>query len=145
MKIFNVLEHPDGKPDRVAFIPEGFSWGALLFGLVWALWHRMWVVAALLFVAASLLTIASHLQFLGPGLATLLNLAIGLVFAFEARNLEVMSLERAGFRRSGLIQASNAEAAEIAYFAGRPPFSSEPVSSRPAATQADTLGLFGNV
>ena len=50
MKIYTVLEPPDGKSERVAFVPEGFSWGALMFGLLWALWHRMWVVALLLFV-----------------------------------------------------------------------------------------------
>lgn len=145
MKIFIVLEPPDGKPERVAFIPEGFSWGALLLTVLWALWHRMWIVAALLFALTSLLTIATHLELLGPGLAALLNFGIGLMFACEARNLEVLSLERAGFRRGGLLQAGSLEAAELTYFAERAPFAADAPFARRSAIHADTLGIFGNV
>lgn len=142
MGIFTVLEPPDGNPDRVAFVPDGFSWGALLFTVLWALWHRMWVVAALLFALTAALTVATNLEMLGGGLAALLNAGIGLIFAFEARGLEVKSLERAGFRPAGLIEASNAEAAELTYFAGRTPVSRH---SPLRARSDDTLGLFGNV
>lgn len=145
MKTFTVLEPPDGKPERVAFVPEGFSWGALLLTVLWALWHRMWIVAALLFALTSLLTIATQLELLGSGLGALLNFGIGLVFACEARNLEVLSLERAGFRHSGLVRASSLEAAELAYFAGRAPVAADARVSRRAVIHADTLGLFGHV
>lgn len=142
MTIFIVLEPPDGNPERVAFVPEGFSWGALLFTVLWALWQRMWVVAALLFAVTAALTVATNLDVLGPGLAALLNFGIGLIFGFEARSLQVKSLERAGFRRAGLMEASNAEAAELAYFAGRAPVSPD---SKFRSKPDDTLGLFGNV
>ena len=46
MALFTVLEPPDKKPERVAFVPEKFAGGALVFGFLWALWHRMWVIAA---------------------------------------------------------------------------------------------------
>ena len=45
----------------------------------------------------------------------------------------------------GVIQASNSEAAELAYFAGRAPFAAEPAPSRLHARHDDTLGIFGNV
>jgi hypothetical protein len=142
MRIYTVLEPPDGKPERVAFVPEGFSWGALVFGFVWALWHRMWVVALLLFALSAMLSIATNLELLGPGFAALLQFGIGLIFAFEARSLQAKSLERVGFRRAALIQASNGEAAELAYFSDRPPVA-RALSIRAAAD--DTLGIFGNV
>ena len=123
MSIYTVFESPDGKSERVAFLPEGFSWGALVFGLLWALWHRMWVVALLLFVLSAILSIATNLELLGPGFAALLQFGIGLIFAFEARSLQAKSLERVGFRRATLIQASNGEAAERVYFSGRRPVS----------------------
>ena len=145
MKIFTVLEPADDNPERVAFVPEGFSWGALAFTVLWALWHRMWMVAALLFALTSVLTVAANLELLGSGLAALLNFGIALIFAFEARNLQVKSLERVGFRRSGLIQASNNEAAELLYFAGRAPSASEATSSRLRSAHDDPLGIFGNV
>lgn len=145
MALFTVLEAPDAQPERVAFVAEGFAWSALAFTFLWALWHRMWVVAALLFAVSSTLTVASNLDLLGPGLAALLQAGIALLFAFEARALQVFSLERAGFRRTGLLHASNREAAELAYFAGRSPFVSAPASSRPRGLHDDTLGIFGNV
>ena len=56
------------------------------------------------------------------------------------------SLERAGFRRAGLIQATNIEAAELAYFGGRAPVATpEPAHARLRAAPQDTLGIFGNV
>ena len=133
MKIFTVLEPADDNPERVAFVPEGFSWGALAFTELWALWHRMWMVAALLFALTSVLTVAANLELLGSGLAALLNFGIALIFAFEARNLQVK------------IQASNNEAAELLYFAGRAPSASEATSSRLRAAHDDPLGIFGNV
>lgn len=145
MTIYAVLEPPDGKPERVAFVPEGFSWGALLLTVVWALWHRMWIVAALLFALTTMLTVAANFEILGAGLAALLQAGIALVFAFEARNLEVRSLERAGFRRAGLIQASGNDVAELTYFASRAPVAAEPAVSQGRAAHHDTLGIFGNV
>lgn len=145
MKTYTVLEPPDGKPEKVAFIREGFSLGALLLTVVWALWQRMWVVAALLFGVTSLLTIATSTGFLGEGLASLLQFAIALLFGFEARSLQVRSLEAAGYRRSGLIQATRLEAAELAYFEGRAPVTPAPRPARLQAAPQDTLGIFGNV
>ena len=145
MKVFTVLEPADGRPEGVVFVAEGFSWSALVLGFAWALWHRMWLVAALLFALTSALTVAANLHLLGSGLAALLQFGISLVLAFEARALQVASLERAGYRRNGLIQASTAEAAELAYFAGRARFAPEPSPSHMRAAPDDTLGIFGNV
>lgn len=145
MTIYTVLEPPDGKPDRVAFIPEGFAWGGFVFTFVWALWHRLWVVAALLFAVFAGLSIAVSLEVLGPGLGSLLQFGVSLLFGFEARQLQLASLERAGFRRAGLIHASRLEAAELAFFAGRAVPSPAPVPTRYRTGPEDTLGIFGNV
>lgn len=142
MATFTVLEPPDGNVEKVAFVPEGFSWQALLFTVMWALWHRMWIVAALLFASSAALTVATNVELLGSGFATLLQFGISLLFGFEARSLQVTSLERFGYRRSGLIQASDRNAAELAYFAGRAPSSVKTGSLRP---NVDVLGMFGNV
>jgi len=145
MKVFTVLEAPDGRSEHVAFVPEGFSWGALALTFLWAIWRRMWVIAALLFTLASVLTVAANLGVLGQGLAALLQFGVSLMFAFEARALQVVSLERAGYRRSGLIQASNVEAAELIYFASRARYAPNSAPSLRPAAHDDTLGIFGNV
>lgn len=149
MTLYTVLEAPDGKADRVTLIPEGIVWAALVFTIFWALWQRMWVVAAVLFAAWAGIMLAVGYGLITPVLASFVELALSLIFALEARRLQVMSLERAGFRRAGLIQASSLEAAELAYFGSRAPAapaaaaSPEPTPYRGAPQ--DTLGLFGNV
>ena len=145
MALFTVLEPPDGKPDRVVFVPEGFAWAAAVFTFLWALWHRMWIVAALLFTAYAALTIAASQGMISGVLASAIQFGISFIFGLEARSLRVTALERAGFRRSGLIQASRLEAAELAYFAGRAPASPVSAPARYRAGPEDTLGIFGNV
>ena len=145
MKTFVVLEPPDGTVEKVAFVKEGFSWRALVFTVLWALWHRMWMVAALMFAAFAVLTVAVDLGLLDPGFAAPLQMGVALIFGFEALGLQVKSLERIGFRRAGLIQASNREAAELTYFAGRTASTINAASSRFHAAHADTLGIFGNI
>lgn len=145
MKTFSILEPPDGSPDKVAFIREGFSWGAFLLSVLWALWHRMWVIALLLFVVFAALAVAAKLEVIRSDLAALVQFAIVLLFGFEARNLQAQALERTGFRHTGLIQATSLEAAELTYFAGRAPDMAAPAPSRLRAAPDDTLGIFGNV
>lgn len=145
MAQFTVLEPPDGKPERVAVVRDGFSLWALLFTVLWALWNRMWVVAMLLFALSAVLMAAVNLQWLPPGLAALIHFGIALIFGFEARNLQVRSLERAGFGRAEFIVASGREAAELGYFASRVPAAAEASPIRIQATHDDTLGIFGKV
>ena len=145
MSLFNILEAPNGNPDRVATVKEGFSVGALVFTVFWALWQRMWVVSAVLFALFAAVAIAVSAQVLDPVVASVLEAAIALIFGFEARRLHMVSLERAGYRAAGLIEASNREAAELEYFMGRqrqPARVPHPIL--PPASH-DTLGLFGNV
>jgi hypothetical protein len=145
MTIYTVLEPPDGKPDRVAFVPEGFAWAAFVLTFFWALWHRLWVTAAVFLALTAGLSAAVNLELLGAGLASLLQFGFALLFGFEARQLQLSSLERAGLRRAALIQASCLEAAELAYFSRRAPAPSVPASTRYRAAPEDTLGIFSNV
>lgn len=146
MALFNVFEPPDGKLERVVFISEGFCWSALFFTVFWAVFHRMWVVAGLLFAVFVLASLVEAWDLIVPVFAMVIHFAISLLFGFEARRLQSLSLERAGFRLAGLIEATSLEAAELAYFASRG--RSTPVSAVPVRIPAhplDTLGIFGNV
>ena len=145
MTLFTVLEPPDGKSDRVVFMPEGFAWAAAVFTFFWALWHRMWIVAALLFTAHAALTLAASHELISGVLASTIQLGLSLLFGLEARGLRVTALEHAGFRCAGLVQASGLEAAELGYFAARAPVSPAPANVRYRAAADDTLGIFGNV
>jgi hypothetical protein len=149
MAIFSVLEPPDGRADRAVFIREGFSTWAFALSFFWALWHRMWVVAALLFAAEAALLLAAAGLGLDGRLAGAAEIALTVLFGFEARNLHALSLERAGYRPAGLVGASDLEAAELGFYAGRkvsPGAKAKAQSTVPSRTEFyDTLGIFGNV
>jgi hypothetical protein len=145
MALFNVFEAPDGKPDRVVFIREGFSWSGFFLTFLWAVWHRMWVVAALLIAISAAFIVAVSLELLDPVLASVVQLGISVLFGFEAHRLQESSLLRAGFRHAGLIEASLLEAAELSYFAGRVASAPPAQSTGYRTLSEDTFGIFGNV
>jgi hypothetical protein len=145
MALYTVLEPPDRKPEKVAFIPEGAAWGGFILTYLWAAWHRMWVVAAVLLALSAVLAVAVSLEVLNPWIGLVVQFGIALIFALEARQLQVMALERAGYRNAGLIEASCLEAAEVSYFATRSLPAAPPAPARFRAAPEDTLGIFGNV
>lgn len=54
-KRFILLRHPSGTYARVK---QGFSWPALLFGSLWAIVRRMWLLAAVLLAVDIVLWVA---------------------------------------------------------------------------------------
>lgn len=143
MALFTVFEHPNGDPNRTVFVKEGFSIAALIFTVLWALWHRMWVVAAILFVILTVLNLSVAQGGLDPTLAGVFETAVGILFGFEARRLRAMSLERAEFRNMGIVEGSNREAAELGYFNAKPRVEDRIASTPRHPVAHDTLGLFG--
>jgi hypothetical protein len=149
MALFTILEPPDGRPEKVAVVPEGFSIRAAVFTIFWALWHRMWIIAVLLFVLSVSLELAARAFRLDPAIVTVSGLAVSLLFGFEARALQILSLKRAGYNVEGMISAESRESAELQYFSRRPAQTAQELpplaSSLPAMSQHhDALGLFGS-
>ena len=149
MATYTVYHRTGEAPDRAVFVTEGFSFAAMVFSFLWALWHRMWIVAAVLFSFFALLSAASASAALDPVAIVAIETAMGLLLGLEGQALREWSLRLAGFREIGLVQASCREAAELKYFAESEPQSRSrppPVSLRaPDPGQSDPLGLFGNV
>lgn len=145
MAVFTVLEPLNGKDDDVVFVKEGFAFWALVFTVFWALWHRMWVVAAILFALFLVSNLAVSLGGVDAMLAGWAGFAISLLFGFEARKLRGLTLERAGYRNAGLIEASGPQAAELEYFAQRNPAPDQQARTPSRPYTDDMLNLFGNM
>lgn len=147
MAIYTV--HSKGDPGRDAiFVRDGFSIPAFAFTAFWALWHRMWVTAGLLgllLIGISALGTWSGLD--EPSLG-LINLAVSVLFGFEASDLRRKSLAQRGYRDAGLAAGETAEEAELRYFGSLrfkeipPPVSPVPSPKPPAAIDREPLGLF---
>ena len=120
-----------GRIEDAVFVREGFSWGAFVFGFVWALWHRMWIVAALGFAAVMLSST------LPPRPEALVNVAVALVFGVFGNEMRQWSLARRGLAAIGAIGAETRETAELLFFATQALPPAAPVAGH------DLLGLFG--
>ena len=148
MAVFNVFEHPDKGLDGTELVREGFASWAVVFTVLWALWHRMWVAAAVLLVIMATTSIASVYGVLPASVASLLEAGLALLFGFEGNALRGFSLRQAGYREVAVISADSLEIAELKYAsAAITPTGPAIRPSVPPLIQppTDTLGLFGNV
>ena len=148
MAVYTVHRKPDAAPDDVTLVPEGFNFSAFLFTVLWALWNRLWVLACV--IAVVLVAVATlPLQFgLGSDIAGVLQLAVALLFGFEANDLHRYALIKAGYRDVAMVSGASRIEAELRYFASRPIVSTSAGAnsqSSPSRYAHDTLGLFGNV
>lgn len=138
MAAYVVMERPgrDAAGD-VVFVRDGFHWPAFLVPVLWLLWHRLWIEAALALAATLLLSALGEMAGLGIS-ATLLTLLVSLYFGLEGAGLRVRALARRGWREWGVVEARNLGGAEQRYFLGAHEDATEvePAPDRPAVSSA---------
>jgi hypothetical protein len=125
MPAFAVLE-PSGRhrgagehTDRFIFLREGFRSAAFLFGPLWMIWRRMWIVLIIYLVVLGF--IAYGLQVLGAGgvAAALVFGLIQLLVGLEATSLLHWTRVAHGWRDCGVVVADDLEMAERRFFDSR--------------------------
>ncbi len=102
--------------DAVA-VREGFSWGATLFGFVWALYHRLWL-EAVLFAAVQAVLVYMGLMLTGVPLeAGAAFIALFMVFTgCNANDFRRDKLERKGHVLAGIAVARSLAEADRRFF-----------------------------
>jgi hypothetical protein len=101
--------------ERFVFVRDGFSFWALLFGPLWMLRHRMWLV--LLGYGAAVAALSLVLRLLGSAaVAPIVWALFGLLLGFEAGTLRRFTLGRRGFRNVGIVVGDDLELAERRFF-----------------------------
>lgn len=134
MGTYTVWEQPgygEQAAERALLVRDGFSWLAVIFGPLWLLFHRMFVVLLILLVGAGGL-IALIDETLGEPVAGIVGLGLGVWFAFEARGLRRWALARRGWQLVGIVEAANRQEAERRYFASRSDGASSPGQAAPS-------------
>jgi hypothetical protein len=119
VKIYTVHE-PAGRSasdGESVFVREGFCWPALLFGVFWALWHRMWVVSVALLAVSMIAGLAVELAGLTDAMSAVLQAAVQLGAGLFGNDLRRWSLDRAGYVESAVVAAERRDAAEHRYYA----------------------------
>jgi hypothetical protein len=142
MATFLFLIPPGAKSrdEKARIVRDRFSWLAFVVPVVWLLWHRAWLAAALAFAVQSLgSAIGGHPAFGLVGLG--ISLATGLLVALEGSSVVVASLERKGWTVDAVISAGDRETAEEIYYmenqSGNVP---APDGARPVLPASETSG-----
>jgi hypothetical protein len=153
MATYSVFEPPSRNgvraADRIAFIRDGFSWGAFFLGPLWMLWRRLWLV--FIGIAALLVAVEIGMQLATVpfGARAVVAFLIALLLGLEGASLRRWTLRRRGWSDHGIVIAGDREAAERRFFdawaqgrtAANTP-SRPAVAVRPAGAASDVVGLF---
>jgi len=118
LKIYSVHVRPAdaGREQDIVLVREGFSVWAFLFQVLWALYHRLWLVA-LLFLVIGVASEALAAWFgLSPGGKLVLAVATATLIGAEANNLRRWTLARRGYQEVDIIAAHSLDEAEERHF-----------------------------
>jgi hypothetical protein len=155
MAVYTVHEPPRRRGDaqahaeRFAFVRDGFSWAAFLFGPLWMLRHRLWL--ALVVYALVVAGLSAALRAVGaPDAVLAISLLVALLIGFEASSLRRYGLARRKWRNIGVVVGDDLESAERRFFAawaGEPMHPSAPPPAPAPGPSAHTssgpiIGLF---
>jgi Protein of unknown function (DUF2628) len=152
MAVYTVHEPPPkpyeqtSDPERFDFVRDGFSFWAFLFGPLWMLRHRMWLVLLGYVAASAALEIIFSLLGTGASARLVIGLLLAILIGVESATLRRFTLGRRGWTNLGVIVADDLEAAERRFFdvwvksGGAAPRTAE--QSRQAAAAPDVIGLF---
>lgn len=136
-------------PEDFAFVRDGFYFWAMIFGPVWLLVRRLWLVLFLYVVVMAAigfgLWVTGWRQYVGIWPMLFVAVLLGL----EAGTLLRWTLARRGWENAGIVVADNLEAAERRFFdrfaetAAVPPAPRSPSPPyAPSRPTGPVIGLF---
>ncbi|MCJ2085666.1 DUF2628 domain-containing protein [Methylobacterium sp. E-005] len=132
--------------DRAVLVPDGFSWSAFAFTVLWFLYHRLWLAALVVLVGLIGLAGAGILLGLPTGAGLAATLLAGWLIGLEASSLRRWTLARRGWPARDAVVAANPEEAETRALnrwleaSATPPRA--PFPSGPSRRGEPVIGLF---
>ena len=101
---------------RAVAVKEGFSWPAFVFSVVWALWHRLWLAAALFLVAN--LALGLLIFYIGANqlVQAVVSIGLAVIIGSTANDFRRRKLGKKGFGDGAAVIAPTGEAAVRRYF-----------------------------
>lgn len=151
MRSYTLHLPPEARPgeayglDRAVIVPDGFSWPAFAFSVVWFLFHRLWLAALIVGLGLALVAAGGYALGLSRFAATLVSLLVGVLIGLEASSLRRWTLARRGWPvRDAVLAGSPAEAEARVMARWLDPATRPPAPQRPAfAGERDpVIGLF---
>lgn len=111
MKLYNVYQHPILK--EYVVVKQGFSFPALLFGVLWTIYNKLWLHSGVLIAISLLLGFSQDFMNSNQYTEFLLfavNLAVAVYVAKNANGWKSVDLQHRGFEEvAKLVEANNKE------------------------------------
>jgi len=154
MAVYTVHEPPPKQyeqtsdPERFEFVRDGFSFWAFLFGPLWMLRYRMWLVLLGYVGVSAALEIVFSLLGVTAATRPVAGFFLALLIGIESATLRRFTLGRRRWTNLGVIVADDLEAAERRFFdvwvksGGAAPRTTADAQSRQAIAAPDVIGLF---
>jgi hypothetical protein len=120
MHVYTVhVRRPVLDPSRdIQFVAEGFSLFALLLPVVWALWHRLWWLAAAFFAVDVAVAFVLSASAVTPLVAAIVSLGLAVLIGIYANDLRRYALSLAGFCEEAVVTGNSRAQAERRFFDG---------------------------
>ena len=117
-KIYTAYEKPEAPEptDRVLLLKEGFTFWAFVFGPIWLLAKRQWLLFFAFIVIAALVRIGGGLLDVPMAAIAVAALFLHLMLGYHASDLRAWRLKRRGYRFAGVIAAESPMRAERRYY-----------------------------
>lgn len=110
LRVYTVhLPPPSSDDPTPALVKEGFSWPGFFFGVIWALWHRLWIEAAALLALLIAAGVIFDVAGLGESIESLIMFAIALLVGFNGNDWRRESLRRRGYQEVGVVAGPDEE------------------------------------
>jgi hypothetical protein len=125
MPAYAVLEPPtrqrsaDSRSDRVVFLRESFSVAAFLFGPLWMIWRRQWLVLILYLVVLGAVELGLRRLAVPLSARLAVYFLIQILVGIEAASLRRWTLIRHGWRDCGVVIGDDLDLAERRFFDAR--------------------------
>jgi hypothetical protein len=118
LQVYTVHINPnDPAPyEKAEFIAEGFNWAAFVFGLLYALYKRLWFPAAVIFVVDLFLMSLWRDGVMRHAAVTILNIGFNVYIGYAVNDWIRARLKRQGYVLTDIVTGENAMRAGQRFF-----------------------------
>lgn len=102
--------------EQIRFVAEGFNWMAFLFSTLWALYHRLWLMAGFIIAANILLALGVERAGLDMLSLSVLQLGLQVWVGFHGNDFLRARLKRDGYITYAIVSGENKMRAEQRFF-----------------------------
>lgn len=102
--------------EKAVFVREGFNFFAFIFVILWALYHRMWLVVLGMAIMAGLFAWVEEAKVLDKVSLAILQLAFQAIIGFYGNDLRRWWLSRRGYIMTDVVVSDNELRAQQRYF-----------------------------